>query len=151
MREREIRFYYEYEQNGFLSNFYPSPIELDGKSWATVEHYYQAAKTLEPAYAERIRLAPTADEAKKLGNDYACVRRPDWDDYKVMAMRRALSAKFSQHKYLARLLIATGDAILIENSKKDYYWGIGADETGKNMLGKLLMELRTEFISGREY
>ncbi len=41
-------------------------------------------------------------------------------------------------------LLATGDEELIENAPNDYYWGCGADGTGLNMTGKLLMELRTE-------
>ena len=146
----EVRFYYEYEPNGYLSNFYISPIRLDGKDWPTVEHFYQAAKTLDPAYSERVRLASTADEAKRLGNDPACLLRADWSGYKVEVMRRALAAKFGQHPDLGRLLVATGDAILIENSKKDYFWGAGADGTGRSMLGALLMELRASLAAGGE-
>jgi predicted NAD-dependent protein-ADP-ribosyltransferase YbiA (DUF1768 family) len=36
----------------------------------------------------------------------------------------------------------------MEDSKKDYYWGIGADGTGKSMLGRLLMELRSSLADG---
>jgi len=146
----EIRFYYEYEQHGYLSNFYLSPLRLDGRDWPTVEHFYQAAKTLDPAYAERVRCAPTADEAKRLGNDPACVLRADWADYKVEVMRRALSAKFGQHPELKRLLLATENAILVENSQKDYFWGIGSDGTGRSMLGALLMELRASLAAAGE-
>lgn len=145
----EIRFYYEYLENGYLSNFYASPLVLDGKEWPTVEHYYQAAKTLDPNYAERIRTAATPDEAKKLGNDCACVLRPDWNDYKVETMRRALAAKFGQHPDLRALLLETGGSTLMEDSKKDYYWGVGADGTGKSVLGRLLMELRAEIAAER--
>lgn len=142
-----IKFYYEYEENGFLSNFYPSPICLDGLLWPTVEHFYQASKTDDPTYREKVRLAPTADEAKKLGNAPECAIRKDWDTRKVDAMRQALTAKFSQHPALRSALIATGDAVLIENSKKDYFWGIGEEGTGKSMLGALLMEVRASIIA----
>lgn len=138
----EIRFYYEYEANGYLSNFYPSPLVLDGREWPTVEHFYQAAKTLDPVFAERVRTAATPDEAKRLGRDPGCILRPDWDTWKIEVMRRAIAAKFGQHPDLAERLVATGDARLIENSMKDYFWGIGADGTGRSMLGELLMELR---------
>lgn len=138
----EIRFYYEYEAEGYLSNFYASPFRLDGKEWPTVEHFYQAAKTLDPVFAERVRTAATPDEAKRLGRDPECVLRPDWDTWKIEVMRRAIAAKFGQHPDLAGLLVATGEARLIENSMKDYFWGIGADGTGRSMLGELLMELR---------
>lgn len=141
---REIRFYYEYLEHGYLSNFYLAPLALDGREWASVEHYYQAAKTLDPDYVERIRTAATADEAKKLGNAPGCVLRADWSEFKVQAMRAAIRAKFTQHPDLGRQLLETGDAVLMEDSKKDYYWGVGADGTGTSMLGKLLMELRAE-------
>lgn len=146
--KNEIRFYYEYEEHGFLSNFYPSPMMLDGRLWPTVEHYYQAAKTFDPDYAETIRLSGTPDEAKRLGNAPECHLRPDWNAYKIVAMRQALAAKFSQHPDLRSLLMATGEAELMENSRKDYFWGVGADGTGKSMLGRLLMELRTSILNG---
>jgi len=139
---KEVRFYYEYEEYGFLSNFFPAPMVLEGREWPTVEHYYQAAKTEDTAFRERIRTAPSADEAKRLGRDPSCVLRVDWDEVKADVMRRAITAKFTQHPDLRSMLVETQDAILVENSKKDYYWGCGADGTGKSMLGALLMELR---------
>ncbi len=144
----EIRFYYEYETNGFLSNFYGAAIVLDGYSWPTVEHYYQAQKTPDPEYAARVRMAVSPDEAKRLGNDPECVLRPDWSEYKVKVMRKALGAKFTQHPDLRAMLLSTGDAILMEDSKKDYFWGVGADGSGASMLGALLVELRDSLRRG---
>ena len=57
-------------------------------------------------------------------------------------MRAALRAKFTQHPALRSLLVGTGDAELIEHTANDRYWADGGDGRGKNMLGKLLMELR---------
>lgn len=138
----EIRFYCETDEYGYLSNYWPVDILIDGKTWRSTEHYYQAQKTLDPVFAEKIRQAPTSDDAKKLGNSPDCVYRPDWEDWKIEAMKTAITAKFTQHEDLKELLLATGDDLLIEDSQKDYYWGIGADGTGRSMLGKLLMELR---------
>jgi ribA/ribD-fused uncharacterized protein len=59
-------------------------------------------------------------------------------------MKRALEEKFAQHGKLREILLATGDAVLMENSQEDYFWGIGANGTGKSMLGKLLMDIREE-------
>ena len=61
----------------------------------------------------------------------------------VREMREALRAKFEQHPKLKALLLSTGDAELIEHTHNDRYWADGGDGTGRNMLGKLLMELRT--------
>ncbi len=43
------------------------------------------------------------------------------------------------------MLLETGDLTLIEDSKTDYYWGIGAHGTGKNKLGETLVKVR-EFV-----
>lgn len=139
-----IKFYYEYEDYGYLSNYWLCDISLDGKVWPSTEHYYQANKSLDEVYKEKVRLAPTCDEAKALGNSEERVFRPDWTECKDEVMMTALRAKFTQHEDLRRLLLDTGDAVLMENSQKDYYWGIGADGTGRSMLGKLLMRLREE-------
>lgn len=60
-------------------------------------------------------------------------------------MREALRAKFTQNEDLKKILLETGDATLVEHTANDNYWGDGGDGNGKNMLGKLLIELREEF------
>lgn len=62
-------------------------------------------------------------------------------------MREALLAKFTQHALLGAELLATGDALLVEHSKKDRYWGDGGDGSGRNRLGALLMSVREELTS----
>lgn len=57
-------------------------------------------------------------------------------------MRRALYAKFKQNPELRDLLLATGNALIVENAPGDRYWGCGKDGTGLNRLGILLVELR---------
>lgn len=62
-----------------FSNHYMTAIYIDGKSWPSTEHYFQAMKFTGPAYQDQIRRAGTTEEAKQLG--YA--KRPDfranWD------------------------------------------------------------------------
>lgn len=70
--------------------------------------------------------------------------RPDWNAVKDEVMMTALRAKFTQHPELHELLLSTGDAVLIEHTKNDSYWADGGDGTGRNRLGELLMELRSE-------
>ena len=63
-------------------------------------------------------------------------------------MLLALKAKFSQHQDLKEQLLSTGDAMLVEHTTNDKYWGDGGDEgtdqIGKNILGKLLVRVRNE-------
>ena len=63
-------------------------------------------------------------------------------------MYKALIAKFTQHEDLKEQLIATGNSFLVEHTKRDKYWGDGGDggndTIGRNMLGKLLVWVRTE-------
>ncbi len=144
-----IKFYYEYEAYGWLSNYHSCDFTLDGCNWSSTEHYYQAQKTLDPDYREIIRLAATPDEAKQLGNSPKCQIRPDWNIHRVVAMRSAIQAKFTQNPELMELLLETGNTELVENSMRDYYWGCGADGSGRSMLGLLLMHLRAELRRGR--
>ena len=44
--------------------------------------------------------------------------------------------------YTPEHLLETDNAILIEDSKTDSFWGIGKLGRGKNMLGKLLIKVR---------
>ena len=132
----------------FLSNFFPSRICIDGKWYGTNEHWYQASKAESEADHERVRLAPTAAVAKKIGRSIKI--RSDWDQIKDGVMRRGLSAKFAVPELRERLL-ATGDAELIElNTWHDEIWGIDI-KTGKgeNRLGKMLMQIREEIKRSR--
>ena len=59
-------------------------------------------------------------------------------------MLQSLRMKFSQNLEIAKELLATGDAILIEHTRNDDYWADGGDGSGKNKLGLLLMQVREE-------
>lgn len=125
----------------FLSNFWPAKVWLDDLEYPTVEHAYQAAKTLSPMCRELIRTAPSASAAKRLGKEVAI--RPDWPAVKIDVMRGLLRQKFSDPA-LEQLLLATGDAELVEgNFWHDIFWGV-CDGEGLNWLGRLLMQVREE-------
>ena len=66
------------------------------------------------------------------------------DIVKEEIMYKACYAKYTQHKDLKELLLNTKDAILQEDSPRDYEWGIGATGTGKNLLGLILMKVRND-------
>jgi len=126
----------------FLSNFYRgAPFKLDGKVYATSEHYYQAQK-FEPnlELAERVRRAATAADAKSIATSCKDVPlRLDWDLVRLEVMKRAIHAKFSQNADVCERLLATGTDVLHEDAPVDRVWGV----CGADMLGILLVEERT--------
>jgi ribA/ribD-fused uncharacterized protein len=138
----EIRFYRTGDAYGCFSNFSPHAIELQGKRWPTVEHYFQAQKFAGTQHAERIRLEASPMNAAKMGRDRSKPLRQDWEAVKDAIMREAVRAKFEQHAELRETLLSTGDAVLVEHTANDAYWGDGGDGSGKNMLGVILMEVR---------
>jgi len=136
------------EEFEFLSNFYPAPIVWCNKTYATSEHLFQALKTFDSHEAERIRLAPTPGKAKRLGKKASL--REDWEDVKVHIMEAVLLEKFKQNPHLLVWLTATYPCELIEgNNWHDNEWGACfcytcADIEKKNVLGNLLMKIRTD-------
>ena len=135
------------DEFAFLSNFYESPMVIDRTFYKTVEHYFQSKKALKAKERIEIASARTPGEAKRLGKK--CLMRSDWIEVKDDVMKKGLREKFDQNLKLLKMLIGTGEAVLEEgNSWGDKYWGkdIFTGE-GKNMLGKLLMEVREEYSS----
>ena len=128
---------------GCFSNFAPYGFDLDGHWWRTSEHYYQAQKFADTVYANTIRQARNATEAARLGRDQRRPLRADWDRVKDDVMRRAVLRKFETHADIRAVLLATEDELVVENAPRDYYWGCGADGSGQNKLGLILMEVRT--------
>ena len=127
---------------GCFSNFSRHGFELDGKYWKTSEHYFQAQKFAGTPHVDQIRQAATPKQAAEMGRDRKRPLRKDWNNIKDEVMRRAVLQKFSTHADIRQLLLDTGDEMIIENAPTDYYWGCGADGSGKNRLGQILMEVR---------
>ncbi|MBM7783738.1 NADAR family protein [Tenggerimyces flavus] len=139
-----IHFYRPTDPWGELSNFAPYPLLIDAVEWPTSEHLFQASKFADTPYAEEIRRAPNPMEAARLGRDHTRGMRRDWYGVRDAVMKKALLAKFTQHGDLRALLLSTGDALLVEHTKNDRYWGDGGDGSGRNRLGLLLMEVREQ-------
>jgi ribA/ribD-fused uncharacterized protein len=140
-----IRFYRERDAPyGCFSNFSKHSFVINGQSWQTVEHYFQAQKFAGTPREYEIQIASAPMTAKLMGNERTYPIRLDWEAVKDNVMRDALRAKFTQHKDIQAVLLGTGDAELVEAAPNDYYWGCGQDGTGKNRLGRILMEVRDE-------
>lgn len=141
-----------YEQDFYvLSNFSSFRVTWRGIDFDTSEHAYQWSKfdqvggLAEVVFIrDDIRRARSAHDAFKIAETHKIYRRSNWESERVGIMREILKAKASQHEYVLRKLMATGDRELIENSWRDDFWGWGEDRDGENMLGKLWMEIRDE-------
>jgi len=144
-----IEFYSVSDEYGCLSNFAPYPIRVKGKVWPTSEHYFQAQKFARTPVEKNIRKAKAPKIAFRMGNDRKKKIRRDWESVKVAVMREAVGAKFDQHEDLRKILLSTGTAKIIERSESDDYWGDGGDGHGRNMLGRILMEVREELKNRR--
>lgn len=129
----------------FLSNFYPCHyVYLDHAAYPSVEHAYQAAKSLDDKVRRWFYKSPlpTAGEAKKMGRKLTL--RSDWEGVKLSVMEGLLRQKFNQPE-LKEKLLETGDATLVEgNTWGDTFFGVDKRKGGHNHLGKLLMKIRNE-------
>lgn len=131
----------------FLFNFYPSLIHLplDNISYQNAEAAYQAQKETDLAKRKIFFSTAQPGYAKRLGRQVKLP--PNWEERKLSIMREVLLAKFSQNPALLKELLQTGSAELVEaNSWGDRTWGVDqASGQGQNLLGKLLMQIRTQF------
>ena len=142
--ENVINFYSTKDAYGCFSNFAPLTFRINNKVWKTSEHYFQAQKFAGTEHEEELRLVASPMVVARMGRSRQRPLRKDWEAVKDDIMREALRAKFTQNEDLKKILLETGDATLVEHTKNDSYWGDGGDGSGKNMLGRLLMELREE-------
>ncbi len=146
----EIHFYRSNERPyGVFSNLYRCPVVYEGQEFPTSEHAYQAGKARKESVRNWILSAPSpALVAMAAHGLYTWDIAPNWSKVKFDRMREVLHAKFSQHPDLRDLLLATGNARLVESATVDNpvnrLWG-EVDGKGKNMLGNLLMEIREQF------
>lgn len=139
-----IYFYSRTDEYGDFCNYSSHGFELDGKYWPTVEHYFQAQKFVGTENEETIRRARTPGDAKSLGRSRAIPIRSDWESIKDQIMFRAVLRKFETHNDIRDRLLQTENEELVESAPGDFYWGCGADGTGHNKLGKILMDVRTQ-------
>jgi hypothetical protein len=145
----EIRFYRANEKPyGAFSNLFRRPVFFEGTTFATAEHAYQAGKARKPEVREWLMAAPSPSLLAMAAHGlYQWDITPAWSRIKFDRMRAVLHAKFTQHDDLREMLLSTGSAQLVESATIDNavnrLWG-EVNGVGKNMLGVMLMELRTQ-------
>ena len=149
LRSECIVFRKTKEAFGGLSNMAADySLDINGVRILSSEALYQACRFPHLAEVQKnIIKQKSPMTAKMVGKPFRKDSRPDWDMVRVRVMRWCLRVKLSQNWIKFRnLLLSTGDQPIVEESRKDDYWGakaIGNDRlVGMNVLGRLLMELR---------
>ncbi|XP_027089562.1 riboflavin biosynthesis protein PYRR, chloroplastic-like [Coffea arabica] len=156
-----IFFYKTWDPYGAFSNFSPHAIRIpdengDYFTWPSVEHYYQAQKfigvtdPIAQTCLDEIKSARSPEEAARIGRkiqrQHPHLVRDDWESVKINIMYKGLKCKFSIYPHLNSMLLSTAGSVLVEASPHDLFWGGGRDGEGLNYLGRLLMQLRSEFL-----
>lgn len=137
-----IYFYKMKDEYGCFSNFAEYGFVEDRKHYKTSEHYFQAKKFVGTDAEQEVINAKSPMKAAIIGRDRNNPLRSDWEEVKDEVMRQAILLKFTQNEDIKKVLLDTGNEELVEKTTDDYYWGCGSDGSGKNMLGKILVEVR---------
>jgi N-glycosidase YbiA len=132
-----------------LNNWSAHMVKIWGQNFPTVEHafHYRKFSDTVPEIAMEIVESPSPYMALRIARDHKDRRRTDWSDVKVGIMTEIVRVKVVQNEDARVCLLATGDKKLVENSPVDCFWGTGKDGTGQNMMGGILMKIRTELRS----
>ncbi len=152
-KEEVITFKSTKERYGGLSNMAPGySIRVNDVIIPSSEALYQACRfPLFPEIQQEIIEQNSPMTAKMISRKYSKHTRQDWEIVKYDIMYWALQVKLSQNfDKFSKLLIETGNKPIVELSNKDKDWAaVETNENtliGKNALGRLLMQLRSEYI-----
>jgi type I restriction enzyme S subunit len=141
------------DRHGGLSNMAGGfPIQVNGVEFRTSEALYQACRF--PAYPgiqRRILRASSPLVAKWIARGRKKrYGRKDWNDIRDQVMMWCLRAKLAcNYDSFGAVLRATGAKSIVEESRRDRYWGAvrsgSARLVGVNRLGEMLGQLRKEY------
>jgi len=159
MREISDKFEFFYGYDHPLSQWYPSDFSINGVIFNSCEQWMMYSKAnlfKDFAKAREILSEPRANFQRRLGRQVRFFKDEIWRQERIEIVRMGNHAKFSQNAVLKEYLVGTSDKIIAESSPTDLIWGIGFSEDnpnslqmdkwrGENLLGKILMELRSEF------
>lgn len=131
-----------------LSNFAPTPFQIDGRTAASFEGFYQALKWPEGSGQRDHCLTLVGLAAKRFGEEAPQANVFLWGRQIIRVgspehhnlLRRALMAKFTQNHFARKALLATGDAELIH--ELPHYSGPEKSVFPSNLFCKMLMQIR---------
>ncbi len=146
------------DENGYLSNRFPTWFEYAGETYSSGEQFLMAQKAIlfgDYEILNEILLERDPETIHALGREVENFDEAVWAKLRGPMMRRGLRAKFQQNPEWCEKLLATGDAWLVACTPEDPVWGIGcavdAPEVrepekwlGENLLGRTLMQVRED-------
>jgi ribA/ribD-fused uncharacterized protein len=119
-----------------LSQWYPAPFVIDGRRFATAEHYMMYCKAVlfrDHETAERVLTAPTPGAAKALGRAVRGFNEETWLAHRYEIALTGNRGKFGQSPELRAFLMGTNTRILVEASPVDRIWGVGLAEDDEHI------------------
>ncbi|PFH50415.1 hypothetical protein AMATHDRAFT_145116 [Amanita thiersii Skay4041] len=132
--------------SGFMNDA-PHPVQYWGTTYETLTHLFEASKYIghEPDCVEMLLKCKNTDEVRAMSAQFERdgKARADWESISLVMVEFMLNAKFTQHPALKQLLLETPNGQLIYGDSVDGYWGLGADGSGSNVLGKTLDKVKT--------
>lgn len=137
-----IEFYKEFGDLGYLANYSNHGFVKDGVFYKTVEHYYQSQKFFDSLISREVIISNVPKEASNIGRDRGRVRKINFKNIKNQVMFEGVLEKFRQNRDIAYKLVGTRNEPIIEATVDEYYWGIGKNRTGLNVIGHILEEVR---------
>jgi len=110
-----------------LGNSYSATILVEGITYPSVEHAFQAAKVSDRAIKFQISKASLSEVRNLLEDIWV---RPNWNDVKYATLHQLVKLKFESNKELAKVLMGTGTKLLGGKTEAE--------------LGSILMKVRSE-------
>lgn len=157
-RELNGRYLF-YGKKMAFSNFFESPFNFENHWYRSSEQFYQERKALffkDYNTARKIMYESDPAIIKLLSYGIVGYNKEKWQTVAGQTMRQGLIIKFQTYPILKKILLNTGNGLIIEANPHDLYWGTGIPFRppykyfpykfpGQNNMGHLLMELREAF------
>jgi ribA/ribD-fused uncharacterized protein len=122
---------------------HPNPFLPNGV-FPTSEALFQASKNPnDSSYVQRQIQSKNPKVSKNIAQRITIT--DEWNQNKKEIMKDIIRLKFDQHSHIRETLVRTGLRKIVFNSRRDDFFGIGHEQNGENVLGKILQELREEY------